>query len=257
MSGRKFRSVVVPVVLCLAVGTVAARADIYMKQKSHTGSFTVMGKTQPEKDQTSVFWLGVNKARTDQEDGKSVIFLGDKGVLYMIDHNKKTYSEMPMDIGKAIDEAAGEQGKENQQAAEMMKGMMKGMMGEMNVKVTETAETKTIGAWPCRKYLIDTKMYKTETHAEAWATESIKIDPKLYFTAMNAMMASQPGFQEMVKEMQKVKGIVVYQVSTSKVMGSEVQTTTEVLEAGEKSAPAGTYDLPAGYTKVKGMKGMD
>jgi hypothetical protein len=243
------------VVIGFILGAGSARADVYMKQKTHTGAFTMMGQSQPEKDETVVFWLGENKARTDQESGKSVIFLADKGILYVIDHDKKTYMEMPLDLGKAMNEALAGQGEQGQKIAGMMKGMRQGMMGGMTVKVTDTGETKKIGNWNCRKYLIDMKMSAGETNSEVWATEDIKVDSQVYFTAVNAMMASMPGFQDMIKEMQKVKGVVAYQVSTAKMMGSDVKSTMELLECGDKSAPAGTYELPAGYTKVKGMRG--
>lgn len=252
---RAFGVFVVLAVFCLALGT--ARADVYMKQKIHTGSVTVMGQTQPEKDEIAAYWLGENKARTDHDTGKSTIFLAEKGLIYVIDHNKKTYMEMPLDAGKAMDEAVAGKGEQGRKVAEMMKGMTKGMMGGMTVKVTETGETKKIGSWHCRKYLIDMKMSMGETNSEAWATEDLKIDAKLYFTSLNAMMASMPGFQDMIKEMQKVKGVVAYQVTTAKVMGSDVKTTMELVECADKSAPAGTYDLPEGYAKVKGMKGMN
>jgi hypothetical protein len=234
------------------LGAVSARADVYMKQKTHTGSFTVMGKTQPEKDETTVIWIADNKVRSDQGTEKSILFFADKGILYIIDHAKKTYAEMPLDFGKAMNDALAGRGEE----AQKMAGMMKGMMGSMSAKVTETGETKKIGNWDCRKYLIDMKIPMGEMNSETWATEDIKIDPKLYFSAINAMMASMPGFQEMIKEMQKIKGVVAYQMSTTKVMGADVTSTMELLECADKGAPAGTYDLPASYTKVKGMKGM-
>lgn len=244
-------------VFCFALGTVSARADVYMKQKTHTGSFTVMGKTQPEKDETVVYWLAANKVRTDRDGGKSTLFLADKGVLYMIDHNKMTYAEMPLDIGKAMDEALADKGEEGKKAAGFMKGLTKGIMGGITVKVTETGETKKVGNWNCRKYIVDMKMPMGETNSEAWATEDLKIDTKLYLTSANAMMASQPGFQDILKEMQKIKGVVVYQVSTAKVMGADVATTMEMIECGDKTAPAGSYEVPAGYKLVKGMKGFN
>jgi hypothetical protein len=258
MGMRQSRAILVFVglaVFCLALGS--ARADVYMKQKTHTGSVTVMGQTQPEKDEIAVYWLGENKARTDHESGKSTILLADKGILYGLDHNKKTYTEMPLDIGKAMDEALAAKGEDGQKAAGFMKSLSKGMMGGMTVKVTETGETKKIGSWNCRKYLIDMKMSMGETKSEAWATEDLKIDTRLYLTSANAMMASQPGFQDVIKEMQKVKGVVVYQATTASVMGSDVQTTMELLECGDKTPPAGNYEVPAGYTKVKGTKGMN
>ena len=68
-------------------------------------------------------------------------------------------------------------------------------------------------------------------------------------------MASMPGFENILKELKKINGVIVYQVAKTKAMGSEVGSTTEVLECGEKDSPAGTYDLPAGYKKVKAIKG--
>jgi hypothetical protein len=160
-----------------------------------------------------------------------------------------------------IDEAMKESGKEDAETAEakekmpaFMKNMMKGVAGSMSAKVTETSETKKIGSWNCRKYLIDMTMMGGEMKSEAWATEDIKINTDLYFTGSNAMLAGQPGFEKILKEMQKVKGVVVYQTGMTKMMGAEVATTTELLECSDKSAPAGNYEVPAGYKKVKSIK---
>ena len=249
------------VLVCFVFGTAQARADVYMKQKMHTGSFSMMGQTQPEKDEIMVFWLGANKARTDMETGKSSsIFLADKKLLYLIDHNKMQYSEMPLDFEKMFEEAAGPEAAEDPEKAEamkkmpgFMKNMMKGVMGNMSAKVTETGETKKIGDWNCRKYIIEMDLGMGKSEAEAWATEDLKIDYGMAFTMANAMMAGQPGFEKIIQEMKKVKGVIVYQTATVKMMGAEVTSTTELLECTNTSAPAGTYDIPTGYKKVKGM----
>jgi hypothetical protein len=254
---RSWSVLVVLLVFCFALGAVSARADVYMKQKKHTGSFTVMGQTQPEKDEIIAYWLGEGKARTDHDNGKSTIFLSDKEILYSLDHNKKTYAEMSMEIDKKVDQALADKGEQGKKVAGLMKGLTKGMMGGISVKVTETGETKKIGSWNCRKYIIETKMPMGETRSEAWATEDLKVNYALYLTSANAMMARQPGFQEMIKEMQKVKGVIAFQTATAKMMGSDVTTTEELLECGDKTPPAGSYEVPAGYTKVKGMKGMN
>jgi hypothetical protein len=246
-------------VVVLAFVTVQARADVYMKQKTHTGAFTVMGQSQPEKDEIMVYWIGAGKARTDSE-GKSSLFFADKKVLYALDHNAKTYSEIPMDFDKMFEEAgAGESEEDKAEAkkmAEMMKGMAKGMMGSMTVTVTETGETKKIGSWNCSKYIIDMDMGMMKAKSEAWASADLKVDYNVYFTMANAMMANMPGFDKLAQEMKKVKGVIVYQESTTKVMGQDMKSTVEVLEYSEKGAPAGTYEIPAGYKKVKASRGM-
>jgi hypothetical protein len=242
------------------IATVQARADVYMKQKIHTDSFKMMGQTQPEKDEIMVFWMGENKARTDTEGGNSSILLADKKIIVLIDHSKKQYSEMPLDFEKMFDEAAGPAAGDDPETAEakkkmpaFMKNMMKGMMGNMSAKVTETGETKKIGDWNCRKYLIEIDMGMGKSEAEAWATEDLKVNPAMAFTMANAMMAGQPGFDKIVNEMKKVKGVIVYQTSSVKAMGAAVTATTEMLECTDKDAPAGTYEVPAGYKKVKSM----
>jgi anionic cell wall polymer biosynthesis LytR-Cps2A-Psr (LCP) family protein len=254
---RSWSVCIVLLVFCFALGAVSARADVYMKEKKHTGSFTVMGQNQPEKDEIVAYWLGENKTRTDHDNGKSTIFLSDKAMLISLDHNKKTYAEMSMEIDKEVDKALSDKGEEGKKVAGLMKGLTKGMMGGVSVKVTETGETKKIGSWNCRKYIIERKMPMGETRSEAWATEDLKINYGLYLTSANAMMASQPGFQEMIKEMQKVKGVIAFETDTAKMMGSEVTSTTELLECGDKTPPAGNYEVPAGYTKVKSMRGMN
>lgn len=232
-----------------------ARADICMKQRTHTDAFQMMGKSQPAKDETAVIWLTEGMARIDHDGGMSTLFAADKKILYMIDHNKKQYAEMPLDFDKMMQEAAGENA-EAKEAMAKVPGFMKNMMQGMSAKVTDTGETKTINGWNCRKYLVEMNMGMAgTTSSESWATEDLKIDYLKYFTAASAMMASMPGFENIIQEMRKIKGFVVYQTTKSKMMGGEVGSTTELLEASEKAAPAGTYDLPAGYKKVKGIQG--
>jgi hypothetical protein len=240
MSRTGFRFIVTACLILFAFGAAAAHADIYVKQKVHTGSYAVMGKTQPEKDEITEIWLTAKKVRTNQGEEKSSIILIDKGVMIGIDHEALSYSEMPLDFTKEVE------GQDPQASA-----MYKGIMGSMSAKVTETAEKKKIGKWNCRKYLIEYAMAFGTSSVEAWATTDIKVDYELFYTASNAMLASQPGFEKVLEEMKKVKGVIVYQTSVSKAMGSEITTVTEVLEFSEKKVPAGTYDVPKGYKKVE------
>ena len=245
------------VLVCVVFGTVQARADVYMKNKTHTDAFTVMGQSQPAKDEIMVFWMGDKKARTDTEGANtSMIFLAEKKTLFMIDHAKKQYSEMPLDFDKMFDEAIGEKGgdEEDKAQAKAMAGMMKNLMGNMSAQVTDTGETKKIGSWNCRKYPLDIDMGGMgKTVGEVWATEELKVDYAMAYTMANGMMASMPGFEKILAEMKRIKGVVVYQTTTVKVMGAEIKSTTELLEAGNKDAPAGHYEIPAGYKKVKGF----
>lgn len=239
----------------LLLGAVSLKADIYMKQKTHTDGFTMMGQTQPAKDELTVTWIAKDKSRSDTDNKKTTLMRLDKGLIYEIDHQKKTYREMPLNIKQMIDENAAEKGEEAKEFAAMAQEMAEAFAESMEVKVTETPEKKKIGNWNCRKYIINTSMAMGEVVSEAWASPELNIDWKSYLMLTNAMMAGSPGFEKMIdkiyKEMSRVKGMIVLQSNSTKVMNTEVKSTTELLEFGEQNPPAGTYDLPTGYKKVK------
>ena len=239
------------VALLLFAGA-ALHAEIYIKQTRKTDPFTVMGQTQPEKVETLVSWYGKDRVRVDTSEETSIIVLGDKKVMYMINHAEMTYGEIPVgaDLFGAIAGEAG--GEEAKKGMEMAKQMAQSMMGSIQVKVTPTAETKKIKNWNARKYLIEMSMGSMmKANSEAWATEDVKVDPRLYYMAANAMMAGMGGLDTMIKEMQKVKGMIVYQETKSEAMGAAMRMVEEIVEVGEKAAPAGTFDIPKGYKKGK------
>jgi len=237
------------VVMMLVAGT-ALGAEIYIKQTRKTDPVTIMGQTQPEKTETMVSWYGKDRVRVDTGEETSIIVRGDKNVMYMINHTEMTYGEIPVgaDFFGAI---AGEaEDEETKQAMDMANQMAQSMMGSIQVKVTPTTEAKKVRNWNARKYLIEMSMGSMmKANSEAWATEDIKVDPRLYYMAANAMMAGMGGLETLIKEMQKVKGIVVYQETKSEAMGATMRMVEEVVEVGEKAAPAGAFDIPKGYKK--------
>jgi len=237
---------------------LVANAEVYIKQTRHTDPLTVMGQTQPAKDETVVTWLGKDRARIDMNEETSTIVIPSKKIMYMLNHEDLTYTEMPLsgqDMFAGMPQ--GEQSEEAKEALEMAKSFAKGFMQSMEAKVTETAETKKIRNWNCRKYLIEMSMPIGKSKSEAWATEGIKIDPQLYWVASNAGIASQQGFEKIIEEMKKVKGIIVYQETKAEAMGATVRTVEEVVEVSEKPAPAGSFDVPKGYKKTSAFGAGD
>ena len=117
--------------------------------------------------------------------------------------------------------------------------------------MTRTSDSKTLHGWNCRKYLIKIEIPLVESRSEAWVTEDLNVEPSLYLTSVYAMLASQSGFPEMIKELTKIKGVVVYETIAGRMMGSPVPATQEVVEFGDRTPPPGIYEVPSGYAKVK------
>jgi len=238
-------------VLTCFVVPLAVQADVYIKQKNHTDEMKIMGQTQPASDEILVTWMGKDKSRLDLFEDKSIIIRLDKKVMYTIDHAEMKYAEFPYsktsDIFSAAISGSDLSDEEQAEAQKMMEGFAKMMQPQVSVK--ETGETQKIKDWKCKKYIMTMKMMGTTSTSEVWATEDIKIDYELYMTLRLSMMPKTPGLEKMLEEMKKIKGLIVLSTGTTSMMGTDVKTTQELLEVSEKSAPAGTYEVPEGYKK--------
>jgi hypothetical protein len=241
---------IVFIAMCVAVPLVL-QADVYIKQKNHTDGFSMMGQSQPPKDDIFVTWMSKDKARMDHGEETTIIIRMDKNVMYMINHKEKKYTEMPIgskgDIFSSAMAGSDLSGEEQAQAKKMMEGFAKMMKPKVSVK--DTGETKKIKNWNCKKYIMTMSMMGTTTKFDTWASEDIKIDYELYRNLTFSVMGQTPGIEDMMKEMEKIKGVVVLQEGTMSMMGTDVKSTNELLEVSEKSAPAGTYEVSSQYKK--------
>ena len=238
------------VVVCVIV-PLAVQADVYIKQKNHTDGFSIMGQSQPAKDDMFVTWMGKDMARMDHGEDSSIIIRMDKKVMYMISHAEMKYTEMPIDsksdIFSSAIAASDLSDEEQAEAKKMMAGFAK--MMKPKVTVTATGETQKIKNWNCKKYNMTMSMMGATTKSETWASEDIKIDYELYRSLTFSLLGQTQGVEDMMKEMEKIKGIVVLSSGSMSMMGTDVKSTQELLEVSEKSAPGGTYDIPEGYKK--------
>ena len=238
------------IVACVAV-PLAVQADVYIKQKNHTDGFSMMGQSQPAKDDMFVTWMGKDMARMDHGEDSTIIIRMDKKVMYMIDHSEMRYTEMPIDskgdIFSSAIAASDLSDEEQAEAKKMMAGFAKMMKPKVSVKAT--GETQKIKNWNCEKYDMTMSMMGMTTKSEVWASEDIKIDYELYRNLTFSLMGQTQGIEDMMKEMEKIEGIVVLSTGSMSMMGTDVKSTQELLEVSEKLAPGGTYNIPTGYKK--------
>jgi hypothetical protein len=238
------------VVTCVIV-PLAVQADVYIKQKNHTDGFSMMGQSQPAKDEMFVTWMSKDKARMDHGEDSSIIIRLDKNVMYMINHAEMKYVEMEIggknDIFSSALSASDLSGEEQAQAKKMMEGFAK--MMKPSVSVTPTGERQKIKDWNCQKYNMKMTMMGTTSNYEVWATEDIHIDYELYRNLTFSIMGQTPGIEDMMKEMSKIKGLVVLQQGSMSMMGTDVKSSQELLEVSDVPAPDGAYEVPEGYKK--------
>ena len=198
---------------------------------------------------------------TTVDMGNVTIVRLDKKMIYQIDSNEKTYSEMTFDewetqlknMGAKMDAQRDELKKKMESMPEEQRKMMEQMMGsqmaanskDAKVDVVKTGESKKIAGFGCTKYSV-TKDGK-ETLA-LWATKDLK------------------GYDTMRKDMEEfttrmmssdVQGMKSYAEAIKKVDGFPMQTDmqggikVEVTKVEKKNIAANEFEVPSGYTKVK------
>jgi hypothetical protein len=240
---------------CLVItGTFSADADVFLKQKHHADAYTIMNQQVPASDRVATIWLGKDKARIDQTADTTIIFKLDKKSMIMVYHKSKTYAEMPVqDVSAMMSDAIGGNDEMDEESKAQAQAMMQQMAAAMKptFSVKATTETKKIKTWNAHKYIMTTTIAGVAVNAEIWACPDIKVDYAFYNKLMNVYLAKMPGMEDIMKEVEKIKGFMVLMTSSSRVMGASVTTSEELLEINEKAAPpAGGYEVPAGYTKV-------
>lgn len=219
----------------LLVFAAFAGADVYIKSKSHTDAFSVMGQNQPAKDETIEQWIGDDQFAMISSEMNSIVDL-KKNVMYLINHQDKSYVEaqLPLDFSKLLP-------AEMAQMAQMMK---------MTVTVTPNGQTKTIGQWKCTGYDASIQMMMMPMKMTIWASTDVPIDmekfSKIYGNVLKAQMRLDDAAMQ---EIQKIKGYWIATEMSGDIMGAKMRSTTEVIEITKKSPDPSVYKVPAGYTK--------
>jgi hypothetical protein len=220
----------------LLVLAAAAGADIYVKTKTHTDAFAMMGQSQPAKDEVSEQWFNDDQFATIGSENSVIVDL-KKNAVFIINNKQKTFIEstLPFDFAKILDP----------QMAQMMGQMMK-----MTVTTAANGQTKTVGQWKCDGYDVTINMMMMPMKFTVWASTDVPFDlAKFQGLYTNVLKAQMRLDDASVKEMMKVKGFWILNEMNMEMMGAKMHTTNEVVEISKKTAPASAYSVPAGYTK--------
>jgi len=228
--------------IVLVFSSALLAADIYIKQKSHTDGFAMMGQETPANDEFYHMWLGGNKMAM-QMSAMGLVVDMEKNVMLWINHENKNYVEMalPLDLDKYFPE------------------QMRQMMKNVKVSVTPSDEKKTIGEWECGSYDMTLSFMGMDMKQKMWTSTQVPFDWKDYAERLMPKMY-EAMFQlgdESLQELMTIEGFLIRQETTMAMMGNEIKSWQEVVEIEKKPAPAGTYGVPDGYAKKDKLDFMD
>lgn len=242
MSAKTLPTLCLSLALVLVLGTAfvpAASADTKMLMKTQTDAYQVMGQSQPAEETEVTFWVGDGRAA--RSDGDSTLIIrSDEKKLYMVDHTAETYSvmDLPVDIMSLFPEETRKQ----------MEPMMESM--KMSATVEKSGETREINDWSAERWNVTlSNAMGMKIVSQVWASTEVDVDLDSFRSLSRAMASLQPGFGAAAEELLKIEGVPVLMESDVQMMGSSFGSREELLSASTENAPAGTYDVPEGYTE--------
>ena len=227
------------IIIALVFSPFLANADHLIKGKKHTDAFSMMGQSQPEKDEEMITWLGKNKLRQDVGEVTTLIRL-DKDKMYIINHSDKTYSEinLPFDMEEILPP----------EAKQMLDTM------DISSSITDTGETQTINNWNCKKYMVEISVsmmgMAMPIKMDMWTSKDLGINLSEFKELYTKTLAANPMFKDLIQDYENVDGYPVLTEFSMEMMGTQQKYREEVTSVEKTGAPAGTYELPEGYTKT-------
>ena len=238
---RPLRSLHIGLPLVLAAllpvsGAIADAEGYYIETVNRTSGMT---GAEPVNEMSKTY-LAYDKMAVVNEgpDATDMIMDPDAGTVTFVNHAEKQY--LPIDVKAVMESMSGP-------AAEHMRTMM----GDMTVKVEATEETKKIGDWNTKLYRVS-KTGMVGVEQEVWATEDVDIDVTRYTDMMSmsgpgGILANSPAGKAQHEEMSKIKGYPILTKSKMEMMGTTMETESEVKVIRKETIPEDLFKVPEGY----------
>ena len=245
-----------------------AAEGLLLVEKTVTGTTTRNSQIQLERDRLRADITGPSG------DSQIATFDGPQQVLRIINVSRKSYTEMTKaDVDRMGAQLGGAMAALKEKLATMppeQRAKVEAMMGRAGAVAMGTATvarpeyrrtgTDKVGKWTCDKYEGFTNGTKV--------SEVCTVDPKtLGLTPADFEISKQVStfFQKIVPQgMDQILGVgtletqgyVGVPIRRIRYAGSEVRSTSEVVEVKRQTFAASTYEVPAGFTRQT-MRGQE
>lgn len=247
-------------VIILFLLTTPVWADLYYEMTTTEYSQTPGGESTKVDEQKG--YIKSDRMKTEEvTDNQATIIRLDKELIWQVDHNAKTYSQITF---AELEELSGQQAaamKEAQEHMEEMKKMLESMPPEQREmmeqqmqqamqmqsamseppKVTKTGKKEKILGHTCEEYRFEWGAMNWDM----WTCEEIV--PDIDFSRFyQGFEVAKP----MMEELTKIKGFPLKTIMTTGMAGTTSRTTSEVTKLKTKTIKSSEFELPQGYRQV-------
>lgn len=246
---KRQHSLLIPILLLATAG--AATADLTILSKMNEETQTI--RTTDHKI-----------SMTGPQGG--MIFRGDKKLMWILEPEKKSYTEMTeADVQRMAERMNAAMQKMEEMKSQLPPGMVEQMKQAMPAgsppkrTVTPMNASKEINGFPCKGYTVTTDGGET---SEVWSADpkSVRLEPSdlsVFQEFADFMKTMVPGMEQMndwardfenPKEDQ-VPGIPILSIVKDQA-GKEI-FRTELVKVEHGTVEASAFEPPAGYVKTK------
>jgi hypothetical protein len=239
--------VLLAVFLMLFVPLTAGRADVCVKQSSHSDGYYNGGMNYPPEDEESETWISGDKMAVVGA-GRSIIINSSDSLMIFVNHTDSSFVEieLPMDWAAVVGE---------QLAGRLMSFQRHG-------EVKETSLTKEVEGLNCKGYEVASwilyegnRYYEMET--TVWVTTDLPVDLDAYAAMVDHIGGLRNYHDDFVKELGKIRGVQMTSETVNYRHGFSFDSNESLIEAYEGDPPGDVYSVPEGYTKKEQLSMQD
>jgi hypothetical protein len=216
----------------LAALAPASASSTFIEQVAETGP--IMG--QPGRSSTQRIWLSANLiCMEDAEAGTTSIIRPEAGSVVLVDRDSQSWSEFTL--------------SQFSEAAEAGVAALTALGGgaEPKIEVVETGARETIGAWTANEVVATITHGPVVIESRLWLSKDTPVDMTAFRRV--ASLAPQGPMSELQDKLVGFEGYPVKTVTTVRMMGQEMTSTTIVKQIGPGPADPAACVVPATYKK--------
>lgn len=226
----------------LALGiTAPAAADQRLVVSFHSDAFEVMKEKIPAAEGTLTYWFGAKAARMDIDQRMSAIVRPGKK-LYLLNHERRTYSEHELPIVNAAQVVGPELGPVITHWA---------VPSEAIEDIRPREVRGKYAGYTCRRTEIEISMPLLDYEIDWCDSDQLPIDYGAYLSLLGVRAMLMHGAPWMMAIGQKLGGFPLYSGMLNFGMGNQFRMTEELTSIRKQAAPKGHYDIPAGYRRTR------
>lgn len=237
------------------VSPATAFAETRLTIVSSRPKVTIGAVVMPAAVDTSIVWIGDNQARIDKPDGSIFIFEQKSQTAFKLLPKFEMYQKTSFAAAETPDSIPAEES--------LMAGLAK-LVTDTSTHVEATVDTGTVNGYHCRNYIVnETKsaLITVYKRSEVWATTDIGVNFELYKIITNIAELISAESLDGVKDLLQVNGVTVLRTGTitpapdpdsiAPVINIAGGDRTELVKVEKLPAPAGLYEVPAGYEQTQ------